>query len=133
MAHVSSLPHLEVSKTDAAKKIYKANKINVDLLHCDLDRTKKLSERLVKETLESGGAGENVKLMAALQSLMSTQKEVQAEYENLDWIMHTHRIKATNEPVTSETVTASITSAKLVMKSTNDDCAVLKCLLPKKK
>ena len=127
------MPHLEVSKTDAAKKIYKTNKINVDLLHCDLDKTKKLSERLVKETLESGGAGENMKLMAALQSWMSTQKEVQTEYENLDWIMHTHRIKATNEPVTIESVTDAIASSERVMRSINDDCAILKCLLPKKK
>ena len=133
MPHGGSAPHFEVSKTDAAKKIYKSNKVVVDVLHCDLDNTKRLSERLVKETLQSGGAGENMKLMAALQTLMATQKQVQAEYEQLDWIMHTHRIKATNEPVTVESVAEAIASSKLVMKAINDDCAILKCLLPNKK
>ena len=82
--------------------------------------------------MESGAASGNMKLMMGLQSLMASQKAVQQTYENLDWIMHTHRIKATNEPLTVESVVAAIDEGTAAIKSINDDCAISKCLLPKK-
>ena len=123
---------LKFRKQTRLKGIYKENRVVVGPLHCDLDEIKKLRERLVKETLESGNAGDNPKLMGALQSLMASQKEVQQAYENLDWITHTHRIKTTNEPLTSESVEAAIFDAQTAMQNINDDCAMLKRLLPKK-